>query len=213
MLSGIQIEEALPSDGLHFTEETHEYRWNGKVVPSVTTILGKVGIPDFSKIDVTKLEKAMAFGTEVHRNCHLSNMGELHKYEVDENVMAMVDQWKQIKGSLMNKNIKEQWSECQMYSERHGFAGTMDYAFHDGKVLTIVEIKTGITAVQAPLQTAAYAELLRENMPYLRSVRQVKRYSAHLLFGEFFGKIEEHSDPRDFNVFLSALNVYRWKNN
>jgi hypothetical protein len=102
--------------------------------------------------------------------------------------------------------------EKRLYSSRYAFAGTLDRAYIDRakKALAIVDLKTGAHTPSAGPQTAAYAQLVAEETGI--KFRTVKRYTAHLLHGEERGKLAEYKSGTDWSVFLSALNVYNFKN-
>lgn len=199
---------------LTFNPENHEYRFNGTVVPSVTTVLKSVGIPDLSFVDRNVLEKACAFGTSVHLACELWDKGTLDETDLDVELVPMLMQWKRLKNSVFDTHGEPDivLNEIPLYSTRYRFAGTLDrgYLYVKTGTLVILDLKTGITAKQAPIQTSAYVELVKENSDV--HVRKVIRYTAHILHDSEVGKLEEHKNPSDFYLFQSALNIYRFKN-
>lgn len=195
---------------LIFDPEQHRYMVNGIAVPSVTTILGSVGIPDLRFVNKDVLEKACDFGTAAHLACELSDLGELDETALDSNLKPMLDQWKIIRAMFVRPGVEEM-IEKRSYSGKFKFAGTLDRAYinREKKSLAIVDLKTGAHTPSAGPQTAAYAQLVAEESGI--KFRTVKRYTAHLLHGEERGKLVEYKHSTDWPVFLSALNIYNFK--
>ena len=196
---------------LIFNEELHRYTVNGVIVPSVTTILSGVGIPDLRFVDKDVLKKACLFGTAAHLACELSDLGELDEDSLDQNLRPMLDQWQAIRKIFVQPGF-EVLIEKRIYSALHRYAGTLDRAYvnREKRSLAIVDLKTGAKTPSAGPQTAAYAKLVAEETGI--KFRTVKRYTAHLLHGEKHGKLAEYKSPTDWSVFLSALNIYQFKN-
>ena len=70
---------------IEFNKEKHEYKVDGIIRPSVTTILKDVGIIDFSGIPKNILEAKSILGTGVHIACELKDKGILD-YETLDNI-------------------------------------------------------------------------------------------------------------------------------
>ncbi len=64
--------EALAFDAL-----THTYRLHGEIVPSVTQVLERAGLIDFSKIPGAIRQHALDRGSAVHAAIHFLNEGDL----------------------------------------------------------------------------------------------------------------------------------------
>jgi len=91
-------------------------------------------------------------------------------------------------------------------SKRYGFKGSPDrWPEIKGKI-TVVDIKTSTQMyVATEVQTMAYQMLLEEN-----GVKPKERKGVQLT-GDGLYKIEPYTDSSDKSVFLSALNLYRFK--
>lgn len=196
---------------LVFDEIQHRYTVDGVVVPSVTTVLSAVGIPDLSFANKEVLKASSEFGTAAHLACELYDKGELDEDALDPALRPILDQWIVLPNEMC-AGMTEVLIEKRLYSKQYGFAGTLDRAYFNElkKALVIVDIKTGANTPSAGPQTAAYAQLVSEE--YGIKFRTVKRYTAHLLHGKEFGKLVQYTDPADWPVFLSALNIYKYKN-
>lgn len=69
---------------LTFAAETHEYRVNGRLVPSVTQILEAVGLIDYSHIPWPTRQMALERGRAVHEAIALDLAGDLDEESADE---------------------------------------------------------------------------------------------------------------------------------
>ncbi|TBR16981.1 hypothetical protein EPO66_03635 [bacterium] len=78
---------------LTFDKDSHSYKLNGVVIPSVTQILQKVGISDFSMVPADRLESARKFGSAVHLACELFDKGTLDECALDSNLWPYLDAW------------------------------------------------------------------------------------------------------------------------
>lgn len=203
---------------LTFDQDTHEYRWNGQVVPSVTQILSRVGTRDqadglfqsLSGAEYMNSPIAANFGTQFHRYVAL----ELDERQVqyDAAMEPWIHQWRRFMAEYddiepIAIDSFPQIIEEPIYCQRHGYAMTPDWAamFH-GKPIC-VDWKTGES--MCPhwwLQGAAYVEGLK-NFTKLRGwefwVVQIgaDRYRVH--------RRKANDLRRDMNRFQSALNVYK----
>ena len=184
---------------LIFDPEQHRYTVNGVAVPSVTTILGGVGIPDLRFVNKDVLEKACDFGTAAHLACELSDLGELDEGALDSNLKPMLNQWKVLRSMFVCAGVEEM-VEARIYSAVYRFAGTLDRAYlnRKKKSLAIVDLKTGAHTPSAGPQTAAYAQLVSED--FGMKFRTVKRYTAHLLHGEEKGKLVEQGTHSELTL-------------
>lgn len=200
---------------LMFDEINHRYSIDGVEVPSVTQVLNSCGIPDFSAIPKDTLEQAQERGKAIHFATEIFDHGESENYDLDEMCKRCIDQWQFFKTTIFNKH---QIADSDMviiekpfYSEKLRFAGTPDrvYVSFSKAIAIVVDIKTGLTAEQAPLQTAGYEMLVRENMEI--NLKKVFRYSVHLFYDKDSGSMIRHEKKTDENIFLSCLNVYKYK--
>lgn len=121
-------------------------------------------------------------------------------------------------------------SERVVYSKNHGFVGTLDMIIEiDGKKY-LGDIKTGNAIYdEAKAQTAAYLHAYNEEFNENFDGRMILRisketeseyvarmekkgktdYPKYQVFEPVF--LENESFATDLNAFLSAMNIYRWK--
>ena len=190
-----------------FDEPTHVYRLNGVVIPSVTTILRP--LYDFRMIDPAILHAKAALGTAVHRACELLDNDDLDQ-ETDEGKAGLEPIAGYLAGYVKFKAevrpvVLE--NESRLFHPVHRYAGTIDRRYTINRDLWDIDLKS--TVAMSPLvglQTAAYSELFKAN-----GDRRRPRRGALQLFPDGKYKLWEFKDPSDIAVFLSLLNVYRFK--
>jgi len=166
---------------LEFDAPNHIYRYDGRVVPSVTQILGEwILVNGFYvntyKTKVVIAESAMKdaadHGTAVHQGVNILltdhlNWNELHPSL--RNPLKEFGRWHIEHGpELVSIGYK-------MYSKRYGYAGTPDpfYVLKIGRryVLCFVEIKSGAHLLAGP-QIAAYIQMYREHSKFKGDVQR-----------------------------------------
>ena len=183
--------------GLTFDEASHTYRFNGNVVPGVTSILSP--LTDFSRVPAHVLQAASEFGKAVHRACELHDLQELDHNTLDPSLQPYLDGW--IKFS---QDHAVAWTciEEPLYHATMNYAGTPDRIGSVNGELTVVDIKS--TARLYPSvgpQLSAYANA--EGIPF------AKRLAVQLKAdGTYVAK--PYTDPTDWPVFASLLTLRNW---
>lgn len=153
-------------EGLTFDEEKHLFTANGEVIPSVTTVLKRMGMtPDWSKI--SDIEWYAQRGTYIHKATELWENGSLDEDSLDPVISGYVDGYKACRRDFPVKVIGQ---EVRLWHPVHKFAGIIDMVIEGNR---------------------HYKLFLRENRTY--KLVEVENWRGH------------------FNIFLSALNVIRWK--
>lgn len=173
--------------------------------PRVTGILKAAGLIDFSMVPQGIMERAQSFGTAVHLTTELYDKGTLDMDSLDPSLVPYLDGWKKFLKDY-NITIKPDEMEKQFESKRYGFKGSPDRWPEIAGKITVVDIKTSTQMYAATaVQTMAYQMLLEEN-----GVKPKERKGVQLT-GDGLYKIEPYTDSSDKSVFLSALNLYRFK--
>lgn len=185
--------------GLVFDAESHTYRFNGQLVPGVTTILKP--ITDFSAVPPQVLAAAAQFGTAVHLACELDDLGELDESQLDPALVPYLYGWRKF-----SVDHAVQWSliEAAVYHPTFRYAGTLDrFGLVDG-LNTVVDIKSSAQLYPSVgPQLSAYANALPPG------TTAVKRMAVQLKAdGTYTAK--EYSDPTDWPLFCSLLTVRTW---
>jgi len=205
---------------LRFDPETHIYSLpTGDDVPSVTAVLGAVGVTeDFDALGngrpwlADRIVAAAARGSAVHADCHAYDDDDLVWSSVDSRVRPYVDAWAQFRE---DKRLTPITRERFVYHPTYGYAGTFDGIFALKRTRVLVDIKTGNPADGAAhLQTAAYRAAREQEFPN-ESISA--RWAVWLTPGRSVPyRIVNYDAPArrleaalDFQKFLSCLTVYR----
>jgi hypothetical protein len=190
------------TQGFEFDEASHTYRLEGIILPSITQVLGAVGITHDDFYD----EASRVRGTAVHRACWFLTENDLDWKTVSPGIEPYVRAYERF---LKESGFKAIWCEKAMAHPHLQFAGTPDlYGTWDGKDKPIVlDIKTGEPGAGAKAQTAAQAILCRDNgFP-------VTGRGALRLTKEGTYKVIPYDDPEDEAAFMCALTVVHYRRN
>ena len=192
---------------LEFDEATHVYRWRGNQVPNVTGII-EAAVDAYHGPEHV-LEQAGRFGREVHKITVLDEKGILDEYEYDPQMDPWLESWR--------KYLR-------------------DFSYEDMPNPMVIDIKTGAKSPTWALQTAAYTQLLKENLSDLsRGLHhEIPLYSRKYGFagtldrawvcgGRVGRRLVQVTDEKydlyqfkdtlqsDVNVFVSMLNAWKWR--
>src|ERR1700730_8589171 len=104
---------------LTFDPESHIYRHQGRIVPSVTQVLSILN--DFSDVHPDYLEASRAFGQHVHAMIDLDNKAELDEEALDGELLPYLNQWRLF---LRESKFEVTASELRVHNKALGYAGT-----------------------------------------------------------------------------------------
>ncbi len=164
---------------LTFEEQDHIYRWNGKVVPSVTQVLrewvklgngrGYVHTVYGTYIDTPTFENVGDFGTAVHMGAKLIMTASLDWDVLDP---ALVPPLKEFVRWMDDYKVKPQYVEEPMYSSKYGVAGTPDIigTINGFRHLDITDIKTGLVNEMVGPQISGYENIFRDQEKYRKPI-------------------------------------------
>lgn len=201
--------------GLTFDADTHTYRLDDQVVPSVTGILRASGLIDFGGIPERTLADARERGTAVHRAIHYYNESDLDVAWFRRTFPAYAGYLNAWMLFREQRHFVPLMNERRIASRRYRFAGTLDcLGLLDG-ALVLVDFKSGNPQdVAADLQTAAYEALAREwsseDEPLARLLAQhprLTRLGVQLKKDGTF-KVETYKDPRQWTEFAALVTAY-----
>lgn len=195
----------LPDGFLTFDETAHEYRLEGQPVPSVTQVLQL--IDSFEGVPLDVLEAAREFGQHVHHAVELDSKGELDEDSLDPALAEYVAGWRKF---LSDREATVLASEARVCDPRLRYAGTLDSLVSIGGKTWLIDVKSGAipTGTVGP-QTAAYLHALHACWPGAFP-RAMPRGCVQLKPNDY--RFVWLRDSRDWNVFLSALNIHQWRN-
>lgn len=183
--------------GLTFDDATHTYRFDGQVVPGVTSILAP--LTGYGSVPARVLEAAAEFGKAVHKTCELDDLGELYEAALDPALAPYLNAWRQFSA---DHSVEWEQIERPVYHSTLRYAGTPDrYGLVKGR-FAVVDIKS--TAELYPAvgpQLAAYANALC--LPHSERIAvQLKADGTYVA--------KTYGDPTDFAVFASLLTLRNW---
>jgi len=187
--------------GLTFDEATHTYRFDGQLVPGVTSILKP--LTNLDAVPPAVLKAASDFGTAVHLACELDDRGELDEASLDDALRPYLDGWRRF---CLDTSARWDNIEATFFHSKLRYAGTLDrFGLVDGAP-AVVDIKT--TAQLYPSvgpQLAAYAQAKED----FSGTKVAKRIAVQLKAdGTYTAK--EYTDPTDWPVFVSLLTLRNW---
>jgi hypothetical protein len=197
---------------LVFFAPDHTYELDGARVPSVTGVLHRAGLIDFSHVPPSILATALERGRRVHQAIHYWNERDL---DVDDFDRAFPECAPYLHGWITfteQRRFVPVLNECRVASRRHRVAGTLDcLGLLDGSAV-LLDFKTGRPEdVAADLQTAAYHALAVEWAEeddalarFLGTHPVVRRFAVQLRKDATF-RVEAYADPRDFRDFLTLV--------
>ena len=192
-----------------FDEARHEYTLNGVRIPGCTSVLSTGGLVPRFFVDQEYLERRSALGREVHKACHLHNLGTLGSY--DAAVKPHLHAWIVFKEKT---NFRPRLSEYQTIGYVNGMAFGMqlDAEGELGGEEAVVDYKIGKIYPHHGIQLAGYAAGLphaKYTTPLARFMKR-KRYAVELR-ETGVPKIIQFEQKSDYEVFASALYVTAWK--
>lgn len=193
---------------LEFNAEAHEYLLDGQRVPSVTQVLDP--LLELWRVDPALLESAREFGSHVHMAVDLFNRGELDEASLDPALVPPLSGWKAFLRATGTEIVE---SEARVFHRGARYAGTLDAVGlmpgrrGRGEVRALIDVKSGVLPFTVGPQTAAYESARRSlELPPCR-----RRLCVQLTSEPPFYRVHELTELSDLTMFLSALNVYRFK--
>lgn len=209
---------------MNITLDKHHIYWvDGIRVPGVNEILNCVGtrkfnphlVPDgvdphtlwesVSGIEWFKDENAAEFGTILHDTIRMRLRGTLGDYD------PQLQPWLDAQEKFTRRHrFHSEGAEWPLYSRLYGYAGTPDWVVRHNGTLVVIDWKAWDSKATGPLprlQVAAYGQLVKASLG-----GRTPRGCVVMLHSD--GTHDEHwfasgEMDREFNKFLSVLNVYR----
>ncbi len=191
---------------LEFDKDNHIYRLDGVIIPGYSQIAKDLGLIDYSRVNKSDLDWKRQVGKAVHTAIFLHNTGELDMDSLDEVVNSYFKSWLMFV-ELYQPKILTQYSENPICSTKWRYGVTPDIIAEIKGILTVIELKTvsSMNPVIA-LQTEAQAIALLET--YKIKIKQ--RWGLQLI-PDAMPKLEVYEDMSDFGVWVSAVNLWHYK--
>lgn len=198
---------------LSFDALAHEYRRpDGAVIPSVTQILGAVGVAvnfeelrTLSTFTAAAIELKREIGTALHQDAHAYDDNDLDWTTVDPRVLPYLHAWVTFRE---NSGLVPTTRERRVYHPTLGYAGTLDGIFQlptGHRVL--VDIKTGDPDDSGcAYQTAAYVAAYEiENPDAVIHQRWGVRLTPDRAIPY---RVSHYADWRDFAHFQAFVTTF-----
>jgi len=193
---------------IEFDEKKHQYKVNGKIVPSVTEILEHLTAVGYGKVNPAILDEAKERGTAVHELTEAIDLGFPPEY-IDPAVEGYAVAYLKF---LEDYDVEWDYIEHRFYEPKMGFCGTIDRVGKiDGKD-AILDIKTTSSPsvdqkIAVCCQTAAYDFGLGSEDGF-------DRYALYLHSdGTYdFMSCSDYEDGKAFNalgLFLTLCNLHK----
>jgi hypothetical protein len=196
----------LVHDPLTFDEETHTYRLDGQVVPSVTQVIR----PLFASAQPFWKEEHRERGQKVHEATFLYDHDNLAPEAITDDIVGYVDAYRRFREESKWRVI---FAESRVYSQRYRFAGTADRLFLAPGIppeYVLVDIKTSRTVSKATaLQLAAYDIAATETAN--EGVRIAAHYALHLSPDGKYRLVRFDDMAEARQAFLAALTLHNWR--
>lgn len=203
-------------EALTFDEAAHVYWVQGHVWPGVTQCLDPITKLEFVDHDI--LHRAAELGKHVHKAVHLYDIGQLDEDCLDPVIAGYLAGWKRF---LSDTGARIRASELAVLHPQHRYCGTLDKIIDLISRRMVLDVKTSLAVPRTVWpQTAAYLEaLVAESLAYPGSIAAEFKLSRRtdrgclVLEPEGTYKLRrpKGSLAFDFNMFISCLNVQRWR--
>jgi hypothetical protein len=195
-------------------KQTHTYtrRDNGLVVPGVTSILDAT-FQVFAKVPPDVLEYARELGTIVHETTELYDRNDLDAQSVDPVVEPYLEAWIKFRREQQPQILA---IEQTVFHPLYGYAGMFDRGarLFDEKALLDIKTSSALDLALVGPQLAAYLEAINDELRRSplgpKEERYTRRYGIQLREDGTY-RLVECKDPADLAVFLSCLNIQRWR--
>lgn len=193
---------------LSFDPDTHTYAYDGAQVPSVTQILSGVGMVDSRFFT----EEARTRGTYVHRATEFIDSGSLDWESLDPVLLPYCQAYMRFVEDVRPEILL---SERPLYHPDFKYAGTLDRLMKFNGSVAIVDFSTGDPIPAKEIQVSAYRELVWANrFTDIGNHLASKAFTLWLRNDGTYrlsNPIDIKTMIRNFNIFLAALTVARWK--
>ncbi|NID15006.1 hypothetical protein [Luteibacter yeojuensis] len=192
---------------LAYDDALHEYRFDGQLVPNVTKILSRLTAEEYRGVDRETMERAALLGKAVHKVIELDLRDTLDTDSLSEGLLPYYGAWLNF---LNTSGFKALLSEQRVYSERYGYAGTLDLFGRLNNRLAVIDAKrTAAVPRTAGPQTAAYEAALRESRPDLTGALPIDRFALHLR-ADGTWRLVPFAERSDLRVFLAQITTLQW---
>jgi len=185
-----------------FVEADHSYWLGEKRIPSVTGILRDAGLLNYHGSS----DYYMGRGTYVHAATVMIDKGTLDWNALDDTLRPYCEAYRKF---IEDARPEVLISERPMYHAAFLYAGCPDRVLMMNGRTVVVDIKSGVPIPANWLQISAYRELIAVN----EDIHATQGGTLSLQDdGKYrFRTCNLKDMKRDFQIFLAALSIVRWK--
>ncbi len=183
-----------------FDPESHTYTLDGRTLLSVTSVLKETGMLVYPQSAM----EAMLRGKYVHAATEMIDRGTLDWEILDDTLRPYCEAYQRF---IEDKRPEILLSEKPLYHATYLFAGTPDRVVTMDGATCLIDAKTGVPHPATAIQLAAYREMVRVS----EDISCSKCFSLHLRDDGTYRLNEIGDMKRNYNLFLAALTVERWK--
>jgi hypothetical protein len=205
-----------PAVHIDFSDDPHQYWVNSSEVPSVTQVLEAEGLNSFEWCT----ERDKIRGSRVHRIAQLLASSPIKGTTVDEIIAnsrwapedtapTLVGYGRSCAKFLLESGIKPLLVEQRVGSLRLNLAGTLDlFGEMPDRTKRLIDFKSGQPQEAANIQTALYAELLKETLGMDTDSRAVVWLMAD---GNYKAFPTRPAGGADLYIGMDAVALYHWR--
>lgn len=199
------------TQNLQFDDVKHQYKVNGKIIPSVSEIIGPITYSNF-RVQQNVVDQAAHRGTMAHSTTALYDMGALE----DESSLSPDEAFYLKAWRDFCHDYKPDWQYIELPLACRTFAGTIDRIGIIDGTITIVDIKTTssmdrVHKVALACQIAGYWDLCQLNdidAKYWNSFGvQLKKDGSYAVYDTMTIREKYEFDPVEWFHTLQNLNI------
>lgn len=188
---------------IEFQEEGHSYTIDGKPAVSVTQVMDGY-VTGYDGVPQQILQDAAHFGRSIDLACQFIAEDDLDESTLTPLMVPRINAFKQF---LADKKVEIEAHQTRVGDKALMVAGTLDFVVRFNRQRWVIDTKaTSAVMPSWGIQTSAYAKYYEAN-----TGEKVHKRGALWLRADGSYRLVPHDDAGDYNVFLSCLNIYRWR--
>lgn len=196
---------------LTFDERLHEYRIDGRTVPSVTQVLRPLVEWSLGSLDTPSMEAARIRGQHVHAACQYDDEGDLDLESIGS-YAGYVEAWRNFR---RREGAEVVLNEQRVANPGMGYAGTLDRMVWWRGQLWLIDLKTGEWIPAYDVQLSAYLMAVLDMGlgcgAYTPTVSTRRATITLNNDGTYTFTEATRSLQEDYSVFVAALRIDNWR--
>ena len=192
------------AEGLEFFETEHQYKFNGRFIPSVSSIIKPISSNIYGEINRAVLQKATDRGTAIHLAIQTYNV--LGSELIDNEFLGYFLAYKKFREE--HQNLKVVASEIRTVNQIYWYAGTADEIYEDENgnyILSDCKTSSKIEKLILIPQLTAYKEAIQ-------TTQDIKINKCFVLHLKNDGNYIFEEIETDLNILLACLKINNFIN-